>query len=962
METAEIVPVNQNGQEIFNLEAIKRYMNNFLPSEVECLDASETLRTVVQIQDIKNPDDKNIFTPKEPCRSAQDVADTLARLQQQNPNKNVGISISTTVFNYTGDTPKTSEFKYTNAIAIDIDTHIKGTKKRYPLNTFDDDQVYYSILCAWSKITEKLYEIGIKPVVPKLTMMTGGGLQFILGFDSSLNQEQAKSMFGLLKQALGNLVWEVSLRDALGVYSKVPHDIDKTFSDIVHVQRCSGTMNQKYGVLAKEFPLFELTDIELNALKMRLIMAVKGSASSEDQQKHLIDAIETNFFNISSIKPETDRVIPTEDVLVTAKMQRVRSTIKPSQLKSVEIDLLQKLKQQGIDCLDLLGSSIQRGPSTGNLTKIHCPFHPEDNPSMAYYRNELYDVFKDFHDDKTYSFIDIWEAIYQIPKTDAIAQIAEKAGISLGKGERKEFQNLELKEIIDELLTRVNTEEFVFYRLANKNRTCCVRVIDTGEVHVFDGPKMLSNHVLGNHLGVDDAELTLKEGFATAFQEKILIEAFEEFKPGEKTIFEKKFIKFVNLWVPSERYKRIHDRAAEIAEAQPEEFSIDETIELLKRKTPYAYKYLLQVVQNGDLPWFINWLGATSKFIPVPTVPVVFGVQGAGKNLFVDEILEFYLNNEYIKTVSGDRLMQQFNSILESTSLLVLDEGDFSNGKEIDQLKLLTGNGKILIEKKGVDATNKQRHFNILFFSNGEVPIRHPAMDRRITYFNNEIPLLASIPVWGLDDVDALKDRLKSEMVEFWAIIFRTKLNHQMTMANSKNGQFWKQILMQHPFGTLVVKLMSQEWEEIALQLNENVQDEAEVSMNLKLLDQIRLQFEKNGAIELTLINRYLHSLNFRMKQSIQKFIQSNNLHDFGIHTVIDETSVKIIVDKKRVLETLRIDNVLKRAYPKVTKTVVSSFDAKLAEEEACIAIEAAHHEEEYHLDLPPAPSGPSTN
>jgi hypothetical protein len=465
---------------------------------------------------------------------------------------------------------------------------------------------------------------------------------------------------------------------------------------------------------------------------------------------------------------------------------------------------------------------------------------------------------------------------------------------------------------------------------------------------------MLANHILSNQLDVYDAEQVLVEEFGKRFMEIVLVDAFEEFYPGRDTVFNKQFIKFVNLWVPSNRYQRVHARAAEIDIDKP--FSLEEAIALIKRKAPWTYKYILQMVQNGDLTWFINWLSGVSKFKTMPVVPVIFGVPGAGKNLFVNTIMDFYLNNEYVKVVSGDRIMQQFNSMLESSSLIVLDEGDFSTGKEVDQLKLLTGNDKILIEKKGVDATNKQRHFNILFFSNGEVPLRHPAQDRRISYFHNEIPLLASCESWGIT-IDDMVERVRSEMVEFWAIMVRTELDHKMAMANSKNGQFWKQILMQHPFGALIVKLMNGEWEDIALQLNENVSDQAEMGVNLKLLLNIKDQFETNGRISLTLINRYLQSLNFRMKQSIQKFIQVNHLPEFGISIIVEENDVKINVNKKKVQEALRVKNVLRAAYPKTAREEVSILEAELAQENADTGIEVEDEIETLNnLVAPPAP------
>lgn len=948
---------------LYNTNDVERYWNLSLPG---VLPQEETVRVVKQIKEKDGTYGKfGILTEKRAFRKPSDLTTFLDELQQQNPDKEVGISVSTAVFNYTGETPKIDAFKYSRTIAIDIDTHIGTGKDRYVLGELEENQIQFALLKTWIEMSTKLEEFGLGIVIPTASILTGGGLQYVLEFERPLTKPEAQKIYGLLKNVIGDLKWKTVLADILGNYTAVEHDIDKSFADLAHVQRCAGTINQKYGIHSRFIKLFELSEEEINNLKNNLRDQMDDTGYTEEQKEAYKLTIEKDFKTFIELKAKATPKIEVENNLITAMMQSTRTYIRPSELKSIEYELLHKLKQAKIDSLDILNGDIRLGLTSGNLTKLYCPFHEESNPSMAFYRNELFDTFKDFHDDASYSLISFWEKLYNVSKSTAISQIAEKAGITLGKGERKEFQNLEIAEVIEVLVSEIDTENFVYYRLANKNRTCVVRHIDSGEAFVFDGPKMLATHILQNQLKRQDVELKLQEEFGKAFQEKVLIDAFEEFYPGRNTVFSKQFIKFVNLWVPSERYKRVHERVDEISETSPDGFSLEETKELIKRKCPWTYKYILQMVQNGDLIWFLNWLSGVSKFKPMPTVPVIFGVQGAGKNLFVNTVMDFYLNNEYVKVVSGDRIMQQFNSMLESTSLLVLDEGDFSTGKEVDQLKLLTGNDKILIEKKGVDATNKTKHFNIMFFSNGEVPLRHPAMDRRITYFNNEIPLLASAEVWGLS-IDDFVERVKSEMVEFWAIIYKTELDHKMAMANSKNGQFWKQILMQHPFGALVVKFMNNEWEDIALQLNENVQDPAEMKTNLGLLQNIKEQFETSGKVSLTLINRYLQSLNFRMKQSIQKFIQVNHLHEFGINVVVEENDVKIQVNKRKVAEQLKVKNVLRAAYPKAAQEEVSGLEAELAMENADAGVEAEQVVEEFkqeekslsgiELEAPPPP------
>jgi phage/plasmid-associated DNA primase len=53
------------------------------------------------------------------------------------------------------------------------------------------------------------------------------------------------------------------------------------------------------------------------------------------------------------------------------------------------------------------------------------------------------------------------------------------------------------------------------------------------------------------------------------------------------------------------------------------------------------------------------------------------------------------------------------------TNLIISDEGDFSTGtKDFDQLKMLTGNDTVRVEKKGIDTVVRTRKFNICMFTN----------------------------------------------------------------------------------------------------------------------------------------------------------------------------------------------------------------------------------------------------
>jgi len=88
---------------------------------------------------------------------------------------------------------------------------------------------------------------------------------------------------------------------------------------------------------------------------------------------------------------------------------------------------------------------------------------------------------------------------------------------------------------------------------------------------------------------------------------------------------------------------------------------------------------------------------------------------------------------------------------------------------------------------------------------------------------------------------------------------------------------------------------------------------------NLELLQEIKNQFETSNKISLTLINRYLNSLNFKYKTSVQKFIQKNHLTELGINIEVGEEEVFIVIDKKKLIALNDIVNTLE-VYNKLEK------------------------------------------
>jgi len=427
---------------------------------------------------------------------------------------------------------------------------------------------------------------------------------------------------------------------------------------------------------------------------------------------------------------------------------------------------------------------------------------------------------------------------------------------------------------------------------------------------VFDGTRMLAEHILLNQLGVIHADAELRNMFHDLFIEKVLINAFEEFTPGMSYTYERDNIKFINLWIPGKQYLEIHEMAKMI-----DVMDIRGALTLIEERLPVMYFYLCQMTQRGSLEYFINWLINMANFNTMSILPVINTVQGTGKGVFIEHVLEHYLNHEYVNVVTSGKISGNFNAFMEKSSLIVLDEGNFSKSHEVDNLKLLTGNKYIQMEKKGVDSVKIKRHFNLLMMTNGDSPIVHPSNDRRITYFRCDVTLLDSVKQYGFETIDDFIVSLKEEVSEFWAILVKTAPKTEWSNANLKDNQFNKQILMMHPFGNLLIMMLNNEWDEIKLQMNENIDDNMVITANLEMIDHIRTEFDQSGTINLTLINKYIKSLVFKSFISIQQFIKMNALEKNGIQIKNNGTAVLIYINKAKLKNLIHMSNNLGKLF-----------------------------------------------
>jgi hypothetical protein len=709
-------------------------------------------------------------------------------------------------------------------------------------------------------------------------------------------------------------------------------ELDNSFKDVTHAQRIPGTINQKYSAFAyvdefisnkeNEEVIQEIIDETLMDISINNTDRTNLSRHFRDTLTKFNNDILKDNPNCLFTKQPTDKILSLSPMIQFANSQDRNLLGDYISLTEVEKQILATLaaKDKVLEVLGDLGIEVVKD-STSYIA-CRSPFRTDAKPSFAVYINAARVSIKDFTEDKTYNFITLWMAVNDCNKAQAIEQIALRYGIRIDKTDKKEFQKLQTTESVTDLIKEVNTVDYVYYRLANSSKNCIIKSIKTGISKSFDGYKMLADHVLKFQLKIKNPDKDFREAFEEAFLQYVIIDAFEDFLPGGERTFEDDYIQYVNIWTASDSYKKCWEESESL-----QEMKLDEAINLIKEICPTIYVFLLQITQKGNLNYFVNWLNAIAKFQYLPIVPIFPSIEGAGKNLFANEILAPYVNDKFLAVANGQALQSNFNSFMGHSNLIIADEGDFTGSREFDQLKLLTGNNTVRVEKKGVDAQIVARRFNICMFTNGSEPVRHSATDRRCVYFKLEHTLEATLTKLGFNSIDEFIEKIKNEVHKFWGIIIKTKLHKPWINHNLKNGQYMYQIFMMHPFGKLVLKIIENKWDEISLQLNEKQKELQDEKINMALLQNIESAFFNGEPLSLITINKYLDAMSWKSSTSIQDFINKNNLQKHGIKIIIDSDSIKIQLDAQKLQELVFQENNLVELIPEFAVPKIKTLD-----------------------------------
>jgi len=266
---------------------------------------------------------------------------------------------------------------------------------------------------------------------------------------------------------------------------------------------------------------------------------------------------------------------------------------------------------------------------------------------------------------------------------------------------------------------------------------------------------------------------TLKRLFLIDIESAKLV--FEPYRP--KTWYEGRYM-CVNLFRPSSLWENaIKER--EKAKKEKKLYKNGDISFLVKY--PHIQALLNNLLKNDydRLNYFINWLATALVTLRKVGTAIVFkGIQGTGKGVLYEQIIQPIVGEKYTYTFSNADLKSQFNKNLQNKLFIVGNEikGDFREGNNIyETLKMWVTDKDLRIEIKGKDAFQVTNYFNMLIFSNNETPLQIQATDRRYTVFETTNRKLIDIAVndFKYKGTTEFINGIKKELSDFTKDLFK---------------------------------------------------------------------------------------------------------------------------------------------------------------------------------------------
>jgi len=147
--------------------------------------------------------------------------------------------------------------------------------------------------------------------------------------------------------------------------------------------------------------------------------------------------------------------------------------------------------------------------------------------------------------------------------------------------------------------------------------------------------------------------------------------------------------------------------------------------------------------------YFINWLAYGMQTLSKTGTAIVSkGVQGTGKGVIYELIIQYMIGSKYTTLLDNEGLKSRFNGELENKLFVLANEikADFREGNTIyERLKMYVTDSSIRFEEKNTKARTIPNFFNMWFHSNNDVPLQIQGSDRRYTVFNTKSRKLTEV-------------------------------------------------------------------------------------------------------------------------------------------------------------------------------------------------------------------------
>lgn len=165
---------------------------------------------------------------------------------------------------------------------------------------------------------------------------------------------------------------------------------------------------------------------------------------------------------------------------------------------------------------------------------------------------------------------------------------------------------------------------------------------------------------------------------------------------------------------------------------------------------------------------FLNWLAVIFRDrIRTQTAWILQGTTGTGKGLLFSQVLRPLIGEDYCRIVNLSNLDEQFNSFVDKTLLLFVDEVDTDQvkamAKLVARLKTWITEPRLPLRAMRQDLREVPNHLNIILSSNQPNSMRIEPNDRRFNVCpRQEQKLLAAT-----ESGDAIVSQIQSELQSF---------------------------------------------------------------------------------------------------------------------------------------------------------------------------------------------------